>query len=658
MCGIAGVIKKGARELELKESIARMNNTQKLRGPDDRGFFISEKDGLALGHTRLSILDLSSAGHQPMLYPIPHTLNPNLVITFNGEIYNFFELRKELEGKGYQFKTKTDTEVILAAFAEWGVESFSRLRGMFAFGLWDEVQKKLYLVKDRYGIKPLYYYSKSDELFFASTVKALKACGKIPNKKNEKAAIGFLLFGSVPLPHTTIQNVYGLEAGHYLEVNLTSNLTSSQDVNLSVKNVKYYEPLDYFLRSDVPNIIPLSSDIGSHNIGPFDIKNTIQKIRSLLEESVRLHMISDAPLGVFLSGGIDSSALAILADANLGTSEVPGTSDVRSIGSKRLKTLSIVFDEQEYSEQKYQQIVAKQIKSDHQEYRITKSDFENSIDDIWQAMDEPTIDGVNTYFIAKAAKEAGLKAVLSGLGADEIFFGYPSFRRASMLRKVQKGLSIFGHRKSLGLAMSRTLGFLSDRYAKLDYLRYSDPLRFYLSIRGLFAPLEVAKILNISEAEVNDFIDSIAISYQLSAISSHKIHPANVLSYLELKFYLQNQLLKDSDSMAMHHSVEIRVPFLDHPLVEYISGLSAGLKLKPDIKNLKFKIKNSRPKPLLIASMCDLLPQKVWDRAKMGFTFPFNEWISESSLKAKSYQLKASSHWSRNWALNVISRYL
>lgn len=659
MCGISGVIKKGVKAKELQEIAKKMNEYQNRRGPDDRGVFVDEASGIALGHTRLSILDLSAAGHQPLQYQKSNIKNQKygeLWITFNGEVYNFQDLRNELEGKGYRFKTKTDTEVILAAYAEWGAESFNKLRGMFAFGLWDGEKKKLYLVKDRYGIKPLYYYADKRELVFASTVKALKVSGMVPDKKNEKAAIGFLLFGSVPLPYTTLEDVYGVPAGHYLE----ANFTSSQDVNISL--VKYYEPLDYFLtsndaRSDVQNIDPLSSDIGSHNI--------VQKVRSLLEESVRLHLISDAPLGVFLSGGIDSSVLALLAS---GTYQRKSASKIRV--NQRLTTLSITFDEPEFSEKKYQDIITKQIKSNHWEYKITKQDFENSLDDIWEAMDQPTIDGVNTYFVAQAAKKAGLKAVLSGLGADEIFFGYPSFRKAAMLRKIQKGFSFFGHRKSAGLTMSRMLGLLGDKYSKLGYLGSNDMLRFYLAIRGLFVPTEVARILNISESEVNDFIDNMGTSDDLSSdvpnigglnfrsSDVQKLHPANLLSYLELKFYLQNQLLKDSDFMAMHHSIEIRVPFLDHKLVEYVSSLPAELKLRPDIKNLKLKIQNSQPKPLLVAAMHDLLPREVWDRAKMGFTFPFQQWLKSSKFTVHSSQLPLrGTHWSRSWVLSVLNKF-
>ncbi len=590
MCGICGVYQfKNKNKAGLKESIDKMNQAQFYRGPDGGGVFIDEKNGVAFGHRRLSILDLSDAGKQPMELKIG---NRKLEIVFNGEIYNFLELKKELENKGYKFNTNTDTEIILALYVEYGEKSFAMLRGMFAFGLWDEYKKKLFLVKDRYGIKPLYYYNKGDKLVFASTVKAIVKSGLVPNEKEKKAWIGFLLFGSVPLPLTTIKNVSAVPAGHYLEISDSGN----------EKLVKYYDPLDFFLNK--------SSD-------GFDA--AVPKIKNLLDDSVKHHLISDAPLGVFLSGGLDSSAIAALA---------------AKAKNDKIKTLSIIFDEKEFSEQKYQQMVAQKINSKHREIKITKKDFEDNFDEIFEAMDQPTIDGVNTFFIAKSAKEARLKAVLSGLGSDEIFMGYSSFKKASLLRKIQKLPKIF----KLPLIF---LALFGRRWSKLNYLiRSNAPLNFYLAARGLFAPKEVAKILNIDIKEVFDFIEELSQLYQLNNKTIQQLHPADLLSYLELKFYLQNQLLKDTDFMSMHHSIEVRVPFLDHLLVEYLSGLLTDIKIKNNIN-----------KPLLIKSVCVLLPQEIFTRSKMGFTFPFEKWFKESG-KFKS------GHWSRIRAKEVLNKFI
>lgn len=595
MCGICGIYQfKNSNRFEFEKTIGKMNQSQFRRGPDDSGVFIDEKNGIALGHRRLSILDLSKSGHQPMELEIE---NQKLKIVFNGEIYNFLELRKELEIKGYKFKTKTDTEVILALYAEYGEESFGMLRGMFAFGLWDKKKQKLFLVKDRYGIKPLYYYGDNEKLIFASTVKALIKSGLVPDEKEKKAWIGFLLFGSIPLPFTTIKDVFGIPAGHYLEIN----------INGEKKLVKYYDLLDVFLKK--------SSD---------NFKTAKEKIRNLLEESVNLHLISDAPLGVFLSGGLDSSAIVALAAKQR---------------NNPITTLSIIFDEEEFSERKYQQMVVRKINSAHQEIKITNKDFEDNFGKIFEAMDQPTIDGVNAFFIAKAAKEAGLKTVLSGLGSDEIFMGYSSFKKASFLRKIQKLPKI------LKLPL-KFFSLFSGRWSRLSYLGNDTPLNFYLATRGLFTSRETAKILNISVKEVNDFIDKLTEFTNLQNYKLNNLDPADLLSYLELKFYLQNQLLKDTDCMSMHHSIEVRVPFLDHKLVEYLSSLAPNLKLK----KLKTEGLKNINKPLLIEATRDLLPQEIFNRPKMGFTFPFEKWLQEERL--------SSGHWSRHWAKEVLKKQL
>ena len=582
MCGIAGIyFNKKKQKTELESIVSKMVQQQVNRGPDDSGIFVDAKNNMALGHNRLSIIDLSKAGKQPMKLGY-------LQITFNGEIYNFLELKKGLEKKGYKFKTKTDTEVILALYAEYREKSFEMLRGMFAFGLWDGKNKKLFLIKDRYGIKPLYYYSDSEKLIFASTVKAVVKSGLVPNEKEKKAWIGFLLFGSVPLPFTTIKNIFAIPAGHYLEFN----------INGKQQLVEYYNSLEFFQKKK--EII-------------FD--EAAKNVKILFCRSVNMHLVSDAPLGIFLSGGLDSSAIAALAALNR---------------EKPITTLSIIFDEQEFSEQKYQRLVAGKIKSDHQEIKITKEDFFNSFDEIFFAMDQPTIDGINTFFIAKAAKEAGLKTVLSGLGADEIFMGYPSFRRAFFLRKIQKLPEI------LKLPL-RFFSLFGGRWSRLSYLKNDAPLNFYLAIRGLFTPREVAQMLNISVKEVNNFINELAELTNLQINKLNNLDPTDLLSYLELKFYLQNQLLKDTDFMSMRHSIEVRVPFLDHELVEYLSSLPPALKLGNEVN-----------KPLLVEAACDLLPSEIFTRHKMGFTFPFQKWMKEEG--------NFTGHWSRYWVKEILER--
>lgn len=599
MCGISGIyFNQKKKKSELESVISKMVQQQVNRGPDDSGIFIDTKNNIAFGHNRLSIIDLSKAGKQPMKFG-------DLWITFNGEIYNFLELKKKLEKKGYKFKTKTDTEVILALYAEYEKKSFSMLRGMFAFGLWDGKNKKLFLVKDRYGIKPLYYYSDNEKLIFASTVKAIAESGLIPVIKNFQAYIGFLLFGSVPLPLTTIKNILAVPAGHYLEL----------DNNGKQRLVEYYNSLDFF-----------------HEKIKITFDEAVENIKILLNKSINLHLISDAPLGVFLSGGLDSSALAAIAASRY--ADKRGFERGLTQINQNLITLSIIFDESEFSEQEYQQLVAQKIKSDHREIKIIKNDFFDSFNEIFEAMDQPTIDGVNTFFIAKAAKQAGLKTVLSGLGADEIFLGYPHFKKAELLRRIQKLPEFVKSPLKLG-------NLFGSRYSKVSYFANGDILNFYLGLRGLFTPQETARILDISESGVKNFLADFSIQqFNNSAIQQlDSLHPVDLLSYLELKFYIQNQLLKDTDFMSMYHSIEVRVPFLDHKLVEYIGSLPSEIKIGGTVN-----------KPLLVESVRNLLPPEIFTRPKMGFTFPFEKWLREEK--------PFNGHWSKFWAKEVLKKFL
>lgn len=675
MCGIAGVYCGGKIKKQiLEKAIEAMNSSQKNRGPDDKGVFVDGENGIAFGHRRLSILDLSKAGHQPLKYQKSNIKNQKgLVITFNGEIYNFLELKKELEKKGYKFKTKTDTEIILALYAEYGEKSFAMLRGMFAFGLWDGKNKKLFLVKDRYGIKPLYYYGDGEKLIFASTVKTIAESGLIPVEKNPQAFIGFLLFGSVPLPLTTLKNVFAVPAGHYLEIGADGKRKMAQ----------YYEPLEFFGKTKEHESIKTDE--------------AVDDIRNLLNDAVRSHLISDAPLGVFLSGGLDSSVIAAFAanaEQMRNGTRLPAGRQGLTRTNQRLITLSVIFDEKEFSEEHYSDLVAKKIGSDHRKIKITKRDFYDSFGEIFKAMDQPTIDGVNTFFIAKAAKQAGLKTVLSGLGADEIFLGYPHFRRAELLRKIQKSPKFL----KMPLKMGNLFG---DRYSKLSYFANDDILSFYLGIRGLFSLQETAKILDINLSEVKNFINEFSYGAldvccaedlggaaslasersgksprrevkagarrwsERTAGSSRQaieaLNPVDLLSYLELKFYLQNQLLKDTDFMSMHHSVEVRVPFLDHKLVEYVSGLPPEIKLgNQEQVTSKQELKNIN-KFLLANAVRDLLPSEIFTRPKMGFTFPFQKWLQgevNGHSVDKLFGSITKTHWSRFWARKVLGKFI
>lgn len=597
MCGISGMLAFEKKEQEeIERAIEIMDESQALRGPDDRGVFLFSNGGF--GHRRLSIIDLSKDGHQPMEWR--NVNGAKISITFNGEIYNFRELKKELENLGISFHTNSDTEVILAGYEKWGIEMVKKLRGMFAFGLWDGEKQKLFLVRDRYGIKPLYYYFDREKVVFASTVQAIEKSDEIPIEKNRDAFIGFLLFGSVPLPYTTLKNVFAVAPGHYIEIDTSGN-----------KNiVQYYSSLDFYIHK-------------SSDTDPVVIS---KKIRTLLEDSTRGHLISDAPIGVFLSGGLDSSAISALAQFER---------------DNPITTISVHFEEEEFSEKRYQNIVVKKIGSTHREILITKESFYKMLDEFWKSMDQPSIDGINSYVVSGAAKQAGLTVALSGLGSDEIFLGYVNFKKAKFIRKIQKLPKI------VKLPLLFFGSMFGGKYKKLSYLRSESILEFYLSFRGIFLPSEVAKILGISEKSVWSFIEK--LEHELFVDSKQllvTLSAADMLSYLDFTLYMQNQLLKDTDVMSMAHSIEVRVPFLDHPLVEYISSLSAELKLSGE-----------HQKQFLIDATKDIIPSEAWDRPKMGFTFPLQKWLTRRLL-VTNYKLPVTKlHWSPNWAIEVLKKF-
>ena len=615
MCRIVGIADfKRSLGSELEPLVIKMRDSLSHGGPDDAGIYVDKENGVALGHRRLSIIDLTSCGHQPM-----SNQKKTLWITYNGEIYNFQKLKEELVKVGYEFKSKTDTEVILYGYEEWGIEGLlTRLRGMFAFAIYDCRQGindfKLILAKDRFGIKPLYYYHDKERgrFIFASEMKAIIKSQLVPNEKNVEAMVRFLQLGSVPVPLTTVKNVYSLPSGHYMTVD-KGGASLKQYWNLS----------NYFNKS-------------SKTVS-FD--EALSSTRTLLEESVKLHLISDVPLGVFLSGGIDSSSLVALAS---------------KYRDKPLTTLSIIFNEPEYNEAQYMRLMAKKYKTDHREVLLQNKDFLNELPKIFSCMDEPTIDGVNTYFISKAAKEAGLTVVLSGVGGDEVFLGYKHFKLAKNLECPIKFIN-----KLPALIRKIPIKLLTQNLSKISYFEDPSPQNSYLAFRGLFTPVQIQDLLGISEADFQSYgepFQSLNGSIPNSLVDS--------FDFLDFEHYLQDQILKDTDFMSMAHSIELRVPYLDHFLVEYVVGLQSNLKLH-----------NGVNKSLLVKALGDDLPGEIWNRPKMGFIFPFDRWIKDNCKELMDISLNNDTfnrgfqekmwnnfkcskiHWSREWGLVVASKF-
>lgn len=586
MCRIAGIISnKDSNEL-LRDRVQAMCNRMAHGGPDDEG--ISVNPGFVFGHRRLSLIDLSPGGHQPMYYQ-------NLIISFNGEIYNYLLLKEELIKRGCEFNTSSDTEVILAGYAHWGIAVFEKLEGMFAFALYDKSIDTTYLVRDQSGIKPLYYCAQASQLVFASEVKAFSASALVFDE-NPNWKTYFLAFGHLPEPFTTLKEVYSLKPGSYLKW--------------------HHQTANY-------NILSFSKPYVPHQIESHE--EAVSAIKQGLENAVASHLIADAPVGVFLSGGIDSSILTLLADKFIG---------------KNLKTLSINFAEEAFSEAKYQELIASQTSGAHTSYLVTQKDLEANFDQVLAAMDQPSNDAINSWFVNKCAKENGLKAVLSGIGADELFGGYPSFKRMGYVRAL----------KLLPKFILRLADRLpSEKLSRVYYLSYANPIGEYLFLRGFFTPIAISKILNIPKKEVEQLLESFPIDQEMVRYENEER-----ASWMETNLFMSNQLLKDTDFMSMAHGIEVRVPFLDQRLLKVIAQIKSELKFK-----------TKYPKGLLIDSFKGILPEAIWNRPKMGFTFPLQGWLRQNKrlTEARLYdnnrfaatqieKFKAGKlHWSKAYAL-------
>jgi len=591
MCRIAGIVSHQVNAANLEEKVRIMCDALKHGGPDGEGIYTDPDFPLSFGHRRLSLIDLSPGGHQPMKYN-----DDQLVITYNGELYNYLSLKDDLKTLGYSFKSTSDTEVILAAFAAWGVGAFKRFAGMFAFALFDRLSRNVYLVRDQSGIKPLYYTTTAGQLLFGSEIKALQATGEA-GPGNEHWPVYFLAYGHLPEPITTLKNVKPLPKGCYLQYNVPSQKTE----------LHVYSHFSYIEKLDKK-------------------EEVLSSLQQLLKHSVERHLLSDAPIGAFLSGGIDSSLLALLAGDAV---------------KEKLTTLSIYFGETEYSEKSYQELIASKLQGRHEAFCLTNQEFDNGFEQIIDAMDMPSNDGINTWFISKYAKESGLKAVLSGLGGDELFGGYPSFNRLKTTAYLQQ----------LPAATLKAGRYSSSKKLKrLAYLSLLGIKGKYLFLRGQFVPREIAKLLNMPEEQVWQLLE-----HQPNMPDVHFMTHKNQASWMEMNLYMQNQLLRDSDVMSMAHGLEIRVPFLDIDLIRFALQIQSNLKYE------------GGGKMILVRAFEQLLPEAIYNRPKMGFSFPFKEWLANnawvkealSTASPESKQtytefLKGQRHWSQVLSLLLI----
>ncbi|HEX8514881.1 MAG TPA: asparagine synthase (glutamine-hydrolyzing) [Bacteroidia bacterium] len=568
MCGINGIY--GLKNVQTaKEKIAMMNTCMKHRGPDDEGDFVEEN--IALGHRRLSIIDLSAAGHQPMV-----SFDKRYHIVYNGELYNYrqlkFELQRVITGSGqqaYLFQTNTDTEVIIAAYARWGADCLKRFNGMYAFAIWDILEKKLFIARDRLGIKPLYYFFTNGVFAFSSELRSLLAGNIIPRRVDPEGLKDYLRYQTVHAPNTMVKGVKMLMPGHCVTI-------SDADVKIR----EYWS---------------LTDNISEGSKGK-SYQEVCSDVNSLLTSAVERRLIADVPFGAFLSGGIDSSAVVGL---------------MNKVSSEKVRTFSVTFDESEFSEAKYAQLIAKKFNTDHHEIKLSPADFLKELPNALKAMDHPSGDGPNTYIVSKATKAAGITMALSGLGGDELFAGYDVFKRSLELNKknwlnlVPRGVRSMGG--SILTEMKK--GVASEKIAALLRQPKINFDSFYALSRQVLMDEQISEILNAGTLSGN------SVSKIITDQDMTHLPQITKVSIAEISTYMQNILLRDTDQMSMALALEVRVPFIDYTLVEYVLGV-------PD----KFK-STASPKKLLVDSLGDILPEEVVNRPKMGFTFPWKNWM-------------------------------
>lgn len=588
MCGINGIVRLNNRAEPLSIHALRCTRDYMAkRGPDSFGEWVSPDGRIGLGHRRLAIIDLSDAGNQPMSWQ-----DGRYRLIFNGEIYNYAALRHELLMQGVTFHSHSDTEVLLAMYARDGVDMLPRLRGMFTFAIWDEQEKTLLLARDPYGIKPLYYNISGGCLRFASQVKALLADPAVPQEIDPVGLVGFLLWGSVPEPHTIQRAIKALPAGHYLKISPETSPV---------------EPRAY------------------HHFGQLKPEAPVD-LRTALEQTVEAHLVSDVPVAIFLSAGLDSALLAALA-ARL-QAEPPTTITLTFDG-----LVGTPGDEGPLAAK-----IAARLGTHHVERHIRRADFVDLWPEALQSMDQPSVDGFNTFVISRIAHELGFKVVLSGLGGDELFGGYPSFR------DVPKWTRFAGlmHNAPFAAEVWESLSPFRQRPKLRGMARYGHTTAgaFFLR-RGLYLPDELPAIIGPDLArEGLAAYDPIA-DVAAKAVNGNGSDVWKQIHLMESTQYMRNQLLRDSDWASMAHSLELRVPLVDAFLREQVAALN-------------FEPARKFGKAAAVRAAAPELPEEIWDRPKSGFNIPVMDWLRPPGQEAGAQKQGLNS---RQLALRVLETF-
>ncbi len=645
MCGICGVAFV-SRTADAEARVRAMAAALQHRGPDEDGFLVNEPraPGMALGMRRLSIIDLAG-GRQPVWN---ETLD--VAVIFNGELYNYRELREQLTLLGHRFSTQSDTEILVHAWEEWGEDCLAELRGMFAFALLDlrkrfAISSLLFLARDPLGIKPLYYTQTPEGFAFASEVRALLAAGAAPRNLSQDALTAYLLFGSVSEPVTLVEGVFSLPPGHRM-------LLYVPERRRVPRARPWWDPAQS----------PAARDPGK----PGDLSSAAKKLRPLLEDAVRAHLIADVPVGLFLSSGLDSGAIAALA--------ARVQPDIRSF--------TLAFPGTSYDEAALAREIATRCATRHTEVPLDGDTVLSRLDEALAALDQPTMDGINTYFASWAAREVGLKVALSGLGGDELFAGYPTFADTPRIARLIR-LAWFVP-TPLRHALAPLLKTLVARKNTPDAARKAasawlspDALPHpYFFARALFPVSELARLTQPRFRPSTVSADGVTLDptwlgwLQRAADSARKLEPIGGVAWLEMCSYMASTLLRDTDSVSMAQSLEVRVPLLDTPLVEFVSALPDVARQRP-----------GTPKALLAEALGDLLPPQVLGQPKRTFTLPWEQWLRgplcarlQTSfadvapalvphLHAKGIRdvwtafLAGKTSWSRPWSLYVLNEW-
>lgn len=580
MCGISGGISKKFSE----DIIKKITSTLKHRGPDDSGIFLDGKNNIFLGHRRLAIIDLSERAKQPFEIQNERSKFKSYVITYNGEVYNYKEIKKELEEKGYKFRSNSDTEVVLNSYIEWGINCVNKFRGMFAFAIWDSQKEKLYLFRDRFGVKPLYYYFDGENFLFSSELKALYQFPEFKKEIDFTALSFYFQLGYIPAPYTIFKNTFKLEKGCVLEV----------DKNFNLNKFRYWEAKLYFLKEKIKK----------------PEKEIIVELEHLLRESFQYRMIADVEVGIFLSGGIDSSLLtAVLQRSSL----------------KKIKTFTIGFKEKSYDEAPIAKKVSQILGTDHYEYYLSAKDLENVFSEYIEIFDEPFGDSsaLPTYLLAKFAREK-VKVVLSGDGGDELFLGYDKYRAIEIIKNLPPFLRIASHQFLKKLGPERTADF---------YLMISKifPLPKIFNLREKLSKL-INSLGRKNLCEIFQFSNTYWLKEELKDLFRKEVFNDNLKQFYyednidfreqmqlwDINYYLADDILVKTDRTTMAVGLECREPYLDQKIFEYLSRLS------PDCK-----FRKGKPKYLLKKILYQYLPASLFKRPKTGFRVPIYEWLKK-----------------------------